>query len=246
MRSRTMMVGFLSLGLAIAQSVSAKLLYKNNFDGESLGALATGWEKAFAGASAAKVIADPTNAANKCFSSSDLAMDKSRHDVGGSIHAVGSADWTDYVVDYDALFPADFYMGTLFRYQNDKTFYLFDRRAAGEAGNFDMWYHNAGKWAEIKRAGKFTTKTNTWYRFRLVVKGANFEAYAAEKSDATAFSAMKPIVAGTNADLKTGRFALYGLLYIDNVVIGETAADVSTPVEPAGKTASYWAELKTQ
>jgi hypothetical protein len=245
MRSWTI-VGVLAFGLAMVQPVSAKLLYKNNFDGEALGALASGWEKAFAGTTAAKVIVDPANASNKCFSSSDLAMDKSRHDVGGSIHAVGSADWTDYVVDYDAYFPADFYMGTLFRYQNDKAFYLFDRRAGGEAGNFDLWYHKGGSWTGIQRAGKFTTAANKWYRFRLVIKGANFEAYAAEKSDATAFTAMKPIVAGTNADLKTGRFALYGLIYIDNLVIGETVADVTTPVEPAGKTAALWAELKSR
>lgn len=236
----------LALGLAAVQPASAKLLYKNNFEGDAVGALASGWEKAFAGTSAAKVIVDPTNASNKCFSSSDLAHDKSRHDVGGSIHAVGSADWTDYVVDYDALFPADFYIGTLFRYQNDKAFYLLDRRAAGEAGNFDFWHHDAGKWNAVQRAGKFATTANKWYRFRLVVKGENFDAYAAEKSDATAFSEMKPILSGKNAALKNGRFALYGLIYIDNLVIGETAADVSTPVEPEGKTAATWGELKTR
>ena len=29
-------------------------------------------------------------------------------------------------------------MGTLFRYQDDTNFYLFDRRSVGEAGNFDF------------------------------------------------------------------------------------------------------------
>jgi len=239
-------IGLLAVGVVLAETASAKLLYRNNFDGEALGALPSGWEKAFAGTTTAKVIADPTNAANKVFSSSDQAMDKSRHDVGGSIYTVGSSDWADYVVDYDALFPADFYMGTLFRYQNDKAFYLFDRRAGGEAGNFDFWYQNGGKWTGVQRAGKFTTAVNKWYRFRLVVKGSNFDAYAADKSDTTPFTAMKPILSGSNPDLKTGRFGLYGLIYIDNLVIGETVEDVTTPVEPAGKTAVLWGDLKTR
>lgn len=235
-------IGMLVVGLP----ASAKLLYRNHFDGEPLGAVPTGWEKAFAGTTAAKIVADPTNASNRCFSSSDLAADKSRHDVGGSIYAVGSSDWTDYVVDYDAYFPADFYMGTLFRYQNEKAFYLFDRRAGGEAGNFDFWFQDAGKWTAVQRAGKFPTVPNKWYRFRLVVRGSNFEAYAAEKSDSVPFSAMKPILTGTHAALKNGRFALYGLIYVDNLVIGETEADVTTPVEPAGKITLSWAALKKE
>ena len=105
---RYLFVAIVACALASAGDSHAKLLYINDFDGEAIGSVPTGWEKVFDGASQASVIDDPVAGGNQVLASSDLAHDASRHDVGGSIFAVGDDSWTDYVVDYDALFPADF------------------------------------------------------------------------------------------------------------------------------------------
>ena len=125
--------------LASAGSAHANLLYENNFEGEALGSVPAGWDRAWDGATQASVIADPVAAGNQVFASSDLAHDASRHDVGGSIFAVGDASWTDYVVQYDALYPADFYIGTLFRYQDDTNFYLHVHLLPSRRGMDGLW-----------------------------------------------------------------------------------------------------------
>lgn len=232
----------LACALTWAASSHAKLLYANDFDGEALGSLPSGWAKVWDGASQASVIADPVAGGNQVLASSDLAHDASRHDVGGSIFGIGDDSWTDYVVEYDALFPVDFYAGTLFRYSDDTNFYLFDRRSAGEAGNFDFW-HQSGGWNRLG-TGQFDALEMEWNRFRLSVQGDSFEAYAAPSADDPEFAGTAPFVTGSDASLSGGPFALYGLIYIDNLVIGETSTDVETAVEASGKLAVTWAALR--
>ena len=248
--------------LALVGSAQAELLYVNNFEGEALGSLPAGWTKLWDGASQATVIDDPVFGGNQVLASSDLAHDASRHDVGGSIFGVGDETWTDYVVQYDALFPVDFYMGVLFRYNDDTNFYLFDRRSGGEAGNFDFW-HQADGWNRLG-TGQFDAQPMEWYRFRVSVQGDSFEAYAgwhepvafiasgASSVGGSAFpgatppdfSNAVPFAVGSDASLTSGPFALYGLIYIDNLIVGETTTDVEAAVEPAGKLATTWASLR--
>lgn len=239
---RYLFVAIVACALTSASDSQAKLLYVNDFDGEALGSVPTGWKQVWEGASQATVIDDPVAGGNQVLASSDLAHDASRHDVGGSIFAVGDDSWTDYVVDYDALFPVDFYMGTLLRYNDDTNFYLFDRRSGGEAGNFDFW-HQASGWNRLG-TGQFDAQPMEWYSFRLSVQGDSFEAYAAPAADNADFSADVPFVTGSDASLAGGPFGLYGLIYIDNVVIGETSTDVETAVEASGKLAVTWASLR--
>ena len=231
-----------SVALFAARPGQAKQLYGNDFEGTAVGSLPAGWEKLWDANSTASVIKDPVNAANRAFASSDLAHDASRHDVGGSIYGVGEDGWSDYIIEYDALFPVDFYMGTLFRYNDDTNFYLFDRRSAGEAGNFDLW-HQVGAWNRIN-TGPYATDPETWYSFRLDIKGDTFKAYIGTPAERAGFGAADPLFEGTQGDLATGKFGLYGLIYIDNLVIGETEDDLTLDVDSRGKVAVTWADMK--
>jgi hypothetical protein len=49
---------------------------------------------------------------------------------------------------------------------------------------------------------------------------------------------------GQDATFPAGKFGLYGLIYVDNVVIGETENDLTIAVEPAGKLATTWSAIK--
>ena len=121
-----------------------------------------------------------------------------------------------------------------------------DRRSGGEAGNFDFWKRGGGAWARFG-TGKFDAQPKKWYSFRIVGKADSFEAYAKAKDDKTPFDNLKPILSGKDATYKAGKFGLYGLIYIDNLIIGETVSDmVLTAVKPIGKLPIAWGDMKSK
>ena len=238
---RKIVITMLPLMLLSSFSFAAQL-YGSDFERDAVGDPPQGWELGFEGSTEGKVIKDPLNPGNKVFAHSDLASDQSRHDVGGSIWVVGEADWQDYIVEYDAYFPDDFYMGTLFRFVDNEAFYLFDRRQGGPT--FDFWRREGGGWTNFAAGAAFSAQPGEWYRFRIECSGDTFDAYAKEMDDDTAFVDMDPLQTGSDGAFPAGKFGLYGLIYIDNIVIGETEADLFLSVEPAGKIATTWGEMK--
>jgi len=215
----------------------AKQFYGSNFENDVIGKPPAGWELGFKGNGEAKVIADPLNPKNKVFAHSDLADNKARHDVGGVIWVVGNENMQDYIVEYDAYFPTDYYMGSLVRFVEGNSFYLFDRRQG--APTFDFYKRAGGGWTNLKAGAAFPAKPQLWFRFRIAVKGDTLDAYAKAIDDDTQFSKMKPLISAQDATYKTGKFGLYGLIYVDNVVIGETEVDLTIAVEPNGKATTH-------
>lgn len=242
MKQLTVSIALLTLLTPIALAVQ---FYANDFEAETIGDVPQGWELAFDGNGEGTVIIDPLDGANKVFAHSDLAQDAARHDVGGKIWTVGEETWQNYIAEYDAYFPGDFYMGILFRYIDSENFYLFDRRvgALPETPTFDFWRQQAG-WTNVAAAGDFGAQPQQWYRFRLELQDDTFNAYAKEIDDDTPFSTMDPFLTGSDGTFESGKFGLYGLIYIDNIVIGETDGDLVTAVEAGGKLVSTWANLK--
>ncbi|HGJ66630.1 TPA: hypothetical protein ENS27_14800 [bacterium] len=218
-----------------------KQFYASDFERDTIGKFPQGWDLGFKGKGNPQVIADPLNKNNKVFAHTDLGQDQARHDVGGNIAVVGDANMKDYIVDYDIYFPTDFYMGVLFRFTGENEFYLLDRR---QGSTFDFWKRAGGNWNNFKSGVPYPATPEKWFSFRLVIKGDKFEAYAKEKGDKTPFAQMKPLMDGTDATYKTGKFGLYGLVYVDNVIIGETENDMFISVESIGKLTSTWGEIK--
>lgn len=241
------MFAFVAALILLLVNISySKQFYASNFEKDPEGKLPEGWELAFKGKGEAFVIKDPLNPANKVFSHSNMPKDQARHDAGGSMYVVGDLNWTDYIVEYNAYFPDEFYMGTVFRFNDPEKFYLFDRRSGGEAGTFDFWRRQQGNWTNFGK-GKFQADPKQWYRFRLVIKGDTFQAYAKSADDDTPFDKMKPILEGRDASFKSGKFGLYGLIYIDDIAIGETESDLSIlAVQPSDSVATKWGYIKSR
>ena len=228
------------LCLGIATQASAELLFHDDFEKDNIGDEPSKWEVGFDGATTAKVVADPKKASNKVLLTSDKGSNASRHDVGGSIYVVGDAAWDDYVAEWDMMFPDDFYMGVVFRFQEGEKFYLSDRRQGGRDYHF---YKRQGGWAQVQ-AGLVENEPEVWYRAQLILEGDKFTFKLKERKDNRSFNKIDPATEGGDGNFKTGQFGNCGLVYIDNLFIGDSVEDLVLPVEPQDKLSTTWGTLK--
>ena len=228
------------LCLSIATQASAALLFHDDFEKDKIGSEPIKWEVGFDGATTAKVVADPKKGSNKVLLTADKGSNQSRHDVGGSIYVVGDLAWDDYVAEWDMMFPDDFYMGIVFRFQDGEKFYLSDRRQGGRDYHF---YKRQGGWALVQ-AGLVENDPEVWYRAQLILEGDNFTFKLKERKDNTPFDKIDPATEGGDGNFKTGQFGNYGLVYIDNLFIGDSVEDLVLPVEPQDKLSMTWGEIK--
>ncbi len=219
---------------------SAKLLFHDDFEKDTLGSEPAKWEIGFDGDTKAEVIVDPQQAGNKILKTSTNPANDSRHDVGGSIYVVGDDSWGDYVAEWDMMFPEDFYMGIVFRFQDGEKFYLCDRRLGGSAYIF---YKRQGNWAQIQ-AGSVNNQPNIWYRAQLTLSGDNFTFKLKERKDNTSFDRINPAIEGQDGTFEVGKFGNYGLVLIDNLFIGDKVEDLVLPVEPSDKLSTTWGVIK--
>ena len=228
------------LCLSIAIQASAVLLFHDDFEKDKIGSEPSKWEVGHDGATTAKVVADPKKASNKVLLTADKGSNQSRHDVGGSIYVIGDAGWDDYVAEWDMMFPDDFYMGIVFRFQDGEKFYLSDRRQGGRDYHF---YKRQGGWALVQ-AGLVENDPEVWYRAQLILSGDKFTFKLKERKDNRSFDKIDPATEGEDGTFKTGKFGNYGLVYIDNIFIGDSVEDLVLPVEPQDKLSMTWGEIK--
>jgi hypothetical protein len=230
----------LMLGFALSANSIAELLFHDDFEKDSVGKEPAKWVMGHKGNTTAEVVADPQDAKNKVLLTANKASNQSRHDVGGSIYAAGDLKWTDYVAEWDMMFPDDFYMGVVFRFTDGEKFYLSDRRQGGNDYNF---YKRQGGWTLVQ-AGNVANKPEVWYRAQLTLVGDTFTFKLKERKDKTDFTNIKPTTEGKDGTFKTGKFGTYGLVYLDNLFIGDAVEDLVLSVEARGKLSTTWAEIK--
>ena len=229
------------LTLFASMSVSAELLFHDDFEKDTIDQEPKKWEIGFAGKTKAIVVADPKDARNKVLKTSNNPSNDSRHDgPGGSIYVCGDADWDDYIAEWDMMFPDDFYMGVVFRFQDGEKFYLSDRRQGGKIYRF---YKRKNGWPLIGD-GSVDNKPQVWYRAQLILEGDSFTFKLKERDDKTPFKNVDPATEAKDGDYKTGKFGNYGLVYIDNLFIGDSVEDLVLPVEPQDKLSTAWGSIK--
>ena len=228
------------LSIGIVMQASAVLLFHDDFEKDNIGSEPGKWEVGHDGKTTAKVVADPKKASNKVLLTADNPSNDSRHDVGGSIYVVGDAGWDDYVAEWDMMFPDDFYMGVVFRFQDGEKFYLSDRRQGGREYHF---YRRQGGWTKVKD-GMVENEPEVWYRAQLILTGDEFIFKLKERKDKRSFDKIDPATEGKDGTFKTGKFGNYGLVYIDNIFIGDAVEDLVLPVEPQDKLSTTWGIIK--
>ena len=83
-----------------------------------------------------------------------------------------------------------------------------------------------------------------WYRAQLILDGASFTFKLKERNDKTPFDSIDPATVADDGDCKTGKFGNYGLVFIDNLFIGDKVEDLVLPVEPSDKLSTTWGVIK--
>ena len=230
----------LALGITVSVNTSAVLLFHDDFEKDDIGKEPGKWIVGHDGSTTAEVVADPKDANNKVLLTADKGSNQSRHDVGGSIYVIGDANWDDYVAEWDMMFPDDFYMGVVFRFQDGEKFYLSDRRQGGRDYHF---YKRQGGWAQVQ-AGMVENEPEVWYRAQLILSGDEFTFKLKERKDKTSFDKIDPATEGEDGGFKTGKFGHYGLVYLDNIFIGDAVEDLVLPVEAQDKLSTTWGAIK--
>lgn len=230
-----------TFSFAFSATSTAKLLFHDDFEGDKVDQEPSKWILGHKGSTKAKVVADPQDAKNKVILTGDKPSGQARHDVGGSVYVAGDENWADYIAEFDMMFPDDYYMGVVFRFTGGEAFYLSDRRQGGNAYNF--YRRQGGTWTQVQ-AGSVPNKPLVWYRAQLTLAGDAFTFKLKERDDKTSFDKVKPATEGKDAAFKKGKFGHYGLVYLDNIFIGDTVADLVLAVDSEGKLSTTWSAIK--
>jgi hypothetical protein len=227
--------------LAFSCIANGKRLFKDDFEGDTVGKEPKNFEK----------IANPTNFA-------DFKMDvvkdpngesgKVLHTFGYALHiptVSGRDSWTDWIWEWDWMWSEKGYPGTAFRITGTEYYHISPRN---DNINVGFWYYN-GAWNQRGALVQYDFGLNTWNRFQVIAKGDSFTFKVKRRNDETPFEKIKPLIEVTDSTLKKGPLSACGTntdAWVDNFIVGETAADLTFPVEPGSKLAATWGELKNQ
>jgi hypothetical protein len=220
----------------------AKTLFSDDFEGDALGKAPQNFEK----------YDHPHNTASFKFEVVKDPEGKS----GQVVHmfsyayyipiAAGRDDWTDWIWEWDWMWSQNGFPGTAFRLTGNEYYHISPRN---DNRNVGFWHWN-GAWNQKGPLVGYDFGLDAWNRFQVVAKGAQFTLKIKRRDDATPFAEIKPLLEVADSLLKKGPMSVGGAVdqdtWIDNFIVGETEADLTFPVEPAGKLATTWGVLKVE
>jgi hypothetical protein len=239
---------FLILGFCYVQTTFGKQLFADDFEKDEIDKEPSKWKVVdkVPGDPPGQVIKEPNNPRNK------VLVPSKRGDRIGRIYVVGEPDWKDFIAEWDWIYVIDNCIGMVFRYKDRDNHYLFDRRA-GWANKDQLHFYKRenGGWANFGQTpvDAKLNQLNKWYRVQLKVEKDTFSIKLKERDDKTDFSDLKILLTATDATFKSGYFGVYAgedpaSCYYDNVVVGETEADLTFAVRLASKIATTWGSIK--
>ena len=222
---------FLALALCVsfAQIAFGAILFQDDFEGEQMGEEPSRWEydPDAEVTDIAQIIEDPVEG------------DKCLGNFGGYV-VENSKEWVDYVVEFDWMFSeAGTNESMAFRYQDAGNFYQLSKRTDDQSINIYMYN---GGW-NLLGTGIFPVQAIVWYRTQLSAAGPNFTVKMKAKGDETPFSDIDPILEVEDNTFARGGFSTAYNGPIDDVIVGESEDDILA-VEPSGKIATTWGNLK--
>jgi hypothetical protein len=220
---------------------NGKTLFRDDFEGDTLGTVPKNFEKY-------------DHAHNNGALEVEVAKDP-EGESGNVVHqfsygyyipkATGRDDWTDWIWEWDWMWSENGFPGTAFRITGGEYYHISPR---DDNLNVGFWYWN-GAWNQKGALVRYDFGLNTWNRFQVIANGDQFTLKIKRRDDPTPFSKIKPLLEAKDNTLKKGPMSVGGTntdSWVDHFIVGETEADLTFPVEPAGKLATTWGALKNQ
>jgi len=225
--------------LAFGGVASGKVLFNDDFEGDTVGTAAKNFEK----------IDNPTNFADF---SAEVVDDpkgesgKVAHTFGYAVYvpkAAGRDSWTDWIWEWDWMWSEAGYPGTAFRVTGNDYYHISPRDDNISVG---FWHYDGG-WNQKGDLVEYDFGLNTWNRFQVIAKGNELTLKVKRRDDSTPFADIEPLMQVTDDNLQKGPVSACGTntdAWIDNFIVGESEADLITAVSPSGKVSITWGAVK--
>ena len=227
--------------LVFDQFAYGKRLFKDNFEGDTVGQDSKNFEKNDNPTNFddfnMEVVKDPKGESGKVLHTSGYALHIPK--------VAGGDDWTDWIWEWDWMWSEAGYPGTAFRITGNDYYHISPRNDNVSVG---FWHYDGG-WNQKGNLVQYDFGLNTWNRFRVIAKGDSFTLKVKRRTDNTPFEKIEPLIEVQDGALKKGSLSACGTntdAWVDNFIVGETAIDMTFPVEPGNKLAMTWGGVKNQ
>jgi hypothetical protein len=241
LRQKYLFLLIILIFLCFSGIANGKLLFRDDFEGDTIGEAPKNFEK----------IDNPSNAASFKI---DIVKDpegksgKVAHTFNYALYVPKSADrdnWADWVWEWDWMWKEKGFPGTAFRITGTKYYHISPRDDNNSVG---FWYYD-GAWTQIGALMQYDFGFNVWNRFQVTAKGNKITLKIKRRDDAKPFANIDPILEATDDKLKKGPASACGTntdAWVDNFILGEVESDLSFAVDLSGKLTTMWGKIKDQ
>jgi len=227
--------------LSISLSAFGKILFEEDFEGDTIGKEPANLEKIDCPVNRAdakiEVVKDPDGKSGKTTKIFSFALYIPK--------VSGRDDWTNWYWEWDWRWDTASNPGNAYRIEDASNFFHFTPRTDGVT---IMFYKYNGGWVQMAQAG-FPLELNTWYRFQQIMQGDHHVVKIKERNDDTSFDAIKPAIESKDDTYKKGAVGGLGTdagsTWVDNIVLYEHPKDILS-VNQNGKLAVTWGKLKVE
>ena len=229
-----------SLLLIISLPAFGKILFEEDFEGDTIGAKPANFKKLDSPVNRAvatiKVVKDPDGKSGKTANMFNFALYVPK--------VAGSDDWTDWYWEWDWRWDTAGYPGNAYRIEDPSNWFHFSPRPDGISIHF--WHYENANWVLTAEA-QFPLEIDTWYRFQQIMQGDHHIVKIKERDDDTPFDKIDPAIEQKDKTYKKGSLRGLGTdpgsTWVDNFIVYEDPKDILA-VDSNGKLAVTWGKLK--
>lgn len=222
-----------------ANVVNAKLLFRDDFEGDTIGSKPKNFEEYKHAHNAAnfkiEVVKDPEGKSGKVV-----------HTFNYGLYipiAEGRDNWSNWIWEWDWMWSEKGFPGTAFRITGNNYYHISPRN---DNANVGFWFWN-GNWNQVGPLVQYDFGLNTWNRFQVIADGKNITLKIKRRDDTTLFSKIAPLLEVTDGNLQKGPLSVCGTntdAWMDNFILGEAEIDLTFAVESADKLATTWGMIR--
>ena len=240
LKNKHWIVPIVSLLLSISLPAFGRILFEEDFEGETIGNEPVNLEliedcPVNRAEATIEVVSDPDGQSGKVAYMFSFALYVPK--------VAGRDDWMDWYWEWDWRWDTASNPGNAYRIEGPSNWFHFTPRSDRTMIQF---YQYNGNWNLIAQA-EFPLELNTWYRFQQIMQGDHHIVKIKERDDDTPFDAIEPAIEGDDGTYEKGAVGGLGTdagsTWVDNLVLYEDPEDMLA-VAHNSRLAVTWGKLK--